>query len=227
MKISIIVPVFNEKEYIEKVIDAIYKKKKEFDLEIIVSDDGSTDGTLEIIKKNNKVDKWITKKNEGKGSAIINALNIVTGEIILIQDADLEYSPDDYKLLIDPFIYDGADVVYGSRFVGSSKKRVLYYKNRLANFFLTHLSNFLTNLNFSDIECGFKVFRTELLKKLELKEKSFGFEVEATMKISKLKVKIFEVGVGYSGRTIEEGKKIRFLDGIIAVYLIFKFYFLK
>jgi glycosyltransferase involved in cell wall biosynthesis len=227
MKISIIIPAFNEKEYIEKVIDAVYKKKKEFNLEIIVSDDGSTDGTLEIIKKNKKIDKWITKKNEGKGSAIINALNIATGEIILIQDADLEYSPEDYKLLIDPFIYDSADVVYGSRFVGSSKKRVLYYKNRLANFFITHLSNFFTNLNFSDIECGFKVFKKEIIKKLQLKEKSFGFEVETTMKISKLKIKIFEVGVGYCGRTIEEGKKIGFLDGVIAIYLIFKFYFFK
>jgi glycosyltransferase involved in cell wall biosynthesis len=202
-------------------------KKKEFNLEIIVSDDGSTDGTLEIIKKNKKIDKWITKKNEGKGSAIINALNIATGEIILIQDADLEYSPEDYKLLIDPFIYDSADVVYGYRFVGSSKKRVLYYKNRLANFFITHLSNFFTNLNFSDIECGFKVFKKEIIKKLQLKEKSFGFEVETTMKISKLKIKIFEVGVSYCGRTIEEGKKIGFLDGVIAIYLIFKFYFFK
>lgn len=124
MKISIIIPVFNEVNYIGKVIDKVFEKKKEFDLEIIISDDGSTDGTLDLIKNNNKIDKFITKKNEGKGSAIIHALNYVTGDLVLIQDADFEYSPDDYKLLIDPFVKDSADVVYGSRFQGSSKKEL-------------------------------------------------------------------------------------------------------
>ena len=227
MKISVIIPVFNEVNYIKKVIDNVYAKKKEFDLEIIVSDDGSTDGTLDLIKNNNKIDKFITKKNEGKGSAIINALKYVTGDLVLIQDADFEYSPDDYKLLIDPFIKDNADVVYGSRFQGSSKKRIIYYKNRLANFFLTHLSNLFTNLNFSDVECGFKVFKTEVLKKINLQEKSFGFEIETTMKISKLNLRIFEVGVSYLGRTKEEGKKIGFKDGIQAIYLIFKYAIVK
>ena len=227
MKISIIIPVFNEVNYIGTVIDKVYEKKKEFDLEIIVSDDGSTDGTLDLIKNNNKIDKFITKKNEGKGSAIIHALKYVTGDLVLIQDADFEYSPNDYKLLIDPFTKDNADVVYGSRFQGSSKKRIIYYRNRLANFFLTHLSNLFTNLNFSDVECGFKVFKTEVLKKINLQEKSFGFEIETTMKISKLNLRIFEVGVSYLGRTKEEGKKIGFKDGIQAIYLIFKYAIVK
>ena len=227
MKISIIIPVFNEVNYIGTVIDKVCEKKKEFDLEIIVSDDGSTDGTLDLIKNNSKIDKFITKKNEGKGSAIIHALNYVTGDLVLIQDADFEYSPDDYKLLIDPFIKDNADVVYGSRFQGSSKKRIIYYRNRLANFFLTHLSNLFTNLNFSDVECGFKVFKTEVLKKINLQEKSFGFEIETTMKISKINLRIFEVGVSYLGRTKEEGKKIGLKDGIQAIYLIFKYAIVK
>ena len=227
MKISILVPCYNEKDYILEVLKNINKQKDFFNLEIIISDDCSNDGTLQILENNKSLfDKIITsKKNLGKGHAIKNAINFITGDVVIIQDADLEYSPNDYEKIIEPFLNNNADVVYGSRFQGSSKKRIIYFKNKVANVVITFICNLMTNLNFSDVETGFKVFKVDLLKKINLKENTFSFEIEVTMKISKFKVKIYEVGISYNGRTVEEGKKIKFIDGLKAIYSIFKYKF--
>ena len=227
IKISIIIPCYNEEKYISTVLTNINKQKKLFNLEIIVVDDGSKDKTKEILKKYEKIiDKIITKKkNEGKGSAIKHGLNYVTGKYTLIQDADLEYSPSDYSKIFYPLFKFNADAVYGSRFISNEARRIIYFKNELANKFLTYVSNIVSGLNLSDIEVGYKVFRTSILKSLNLKEKSFGFEIESTMKLAKNKYKIFEVGISYNGRTYAEGKKIRTIDGILALFYILKYRF--
>jgi glycosyltransferase involved in cell wall biosynthesis len=223
MKTSIIVPVYNEENSIIKILNKINLQKKNIDLEIIISDDNSTDSTKKLLLENrNLYDKiYFANENRGKGSAIINVLNIVEGDYILIQDADLEYDPIDYIKLLDPIYKDKADVVYGSRFQGSGAKRVLYFTHRVANFFLTFFVNVLTNINFSDVETGYKVIKTSLFKDLNIKEKSFAIEIELTMKLSKKKIRFYEVGISYYGRTYEEGKKIKFIDGLIALYKIF------
>ena len=164
-------------------------------------------------------------RNEGKGSAVIEGIKKSTGEYLLVQDADLEYSPNDYAKLFEP-IENGADAVYGSRFKGSEPKRVFYFFNRVANFLITFLINFLTNINFSDVETGYKLIKTDLIKKINLQEKTFAFEVELTIKLSKLNIKFYEVGINYNGRTYEEGKKIQIKDGFIAVYKILYYFFL-
>ncbi len=227
MKITILIPVFNEKNYILKVLERVNFQKKNYDLEIIVVDDHSTDGTVEILKNHSHLyDQIFCKnKNEGKGSAIIKGIEFATGKYTLVQDADLEYSPDDYSQLFKPIDND-ADAVYGSRFKGSEPKRIIYFFNRVANFLITFLVNCLTNINFSDVETGYKLVKTELLKKINLKEKTFAFEVELTMKLSKLNIKFYEVGINYDGRKYEEGKKIQLKDGFIAIYKIF-YYFIK
>ena len=229
MKITILIPCYNEKKYILTVLENVNRQKKNYNLEIIVSDDCSDDGTLEILRENKKYyDRLLEgEKNLGKGAAIKRGLNHLNSDVTIIQDADLEYNPRDYEKLIKPFYEAKADVVYGSRFQGSSLKRVLYFRNRLANAAITFISNFFTNLNFTDIECGYKAFSTKILKNLNLQENSFTFEVETTMKIAKLNLKIFEVGISYEGRTTEEGKKIRFLDGVKAIMSIFKYKFLN
>ena len=228
MKISIIIPVYNEKDYILEILKRVNQQKKEFDLEIIVSDDSSNDGTADILRQNKELyDKIIfNRKNKGKGSAIINALELVSGDYILIQDADLEYSPSDYGKMFYPAIKMNADAVYGTRFKGSEAKRILYFKNRLANFVLSLFVSILTNINFSDIETGYKLVKSELLKNIDLKENSFAIEVEITMKLAKKKIRFYEVGIGYNGRTYEEGKKISIKDGFIALYkiLYYKFF---
>ena len=157
----------------------------------------------------------------------LDFLDPIDREIILFQDADLEYDPQDYKKLISPFISNNADVVYGSRFQGSSAHRLIYFTHRIANAILTIFVNFLTNINFSDVETGYKVFRKSFLNKIKLEEKSFGIEIEITMKLAKLKPKIFEVGISYNGRTYAEGKKIGFKDGIVAMFLIIKYFFIS
>ncbi len=227
MKISIIIPVFNEKNYILEILKKVNFQKKKFDLEIIISDDCSNDGTKEILDNNKDLyDKIIiSDKNQGKGGAIINALDLVAGDYVLIQDADLEYDPEDYQKLIDPAINQDADVVYGTRFKGSEAKRILYFKNRLANFILSLLVSILTNINFSDIETGYKLIKTKLVKKINLKEKSFAIEVELTMKLAKMNLRFYEVGISYNGRTYEEGKKISIKDGFIALQKIFFYKF--
>ena len=229
IKISIIIPCYNEEKYISTVLTNINKQRKLFNLEIIVVDDGSKDKTKKILKKYKKIiNKMIIKKeNEGKGSAIRQGLNYATGKYTLIQDADLEYSPLDYTKIFYPLFKYNADAVYGSRFISNEARRIIYFKNELANKFLTYISNIVSGLNLSDIEVGYKVFKTSILRSLNLKEKSFGFEIEATMKLAKNNYKIFEVGISYNGRTYAEGKKIRTIDGILALFYIFKYRFLN
>ena len=227
MKISILIPTYNEESCILRTLKKVNDQKKKLNLEIVICDDGSTDQTISLLSNNKYLfDKLITNKNnQGKGAALKNGLNNCSGEIVIIQDADLEYNPDEFSDLIDPFLKNKADVVYGSRFLGNKTKRVLYYKNRIANFFLTLFVNLLTNLNFTDVETGYKAFRKDILKDIVLKENSFTFEIEFTMKIAKLKKRIYEVGISYDGRTVEEGKKIKLKDGFLALYCIFKYRF--
>ncbi len=223
MKISVIIPCYNERSTIEEVVNKIINQKKNFDIEIIIVDDASVDGTREILNQKLKDTADIilfNDRNEGKGFTVSKGITAATGEIILIQDADLEYDPSEYSKLINPIINNKADVVYGSRFLGGDEKRILFFWHYVANKFLTILSNMLTNLNLTDMETGFKVFKKELIKKIELKEKRFGFEPEITAKISKLKPRIYEVGISYFGRTYDEGKKITWRDGFSAIRCI-------
>ena len=228
MKISVIIPCFNEEKTIIEILKRVNRQKEKLELEVIVSDDGSNDNTIDILEKNkNLYDKLIkNKKNQGKGAALIKGIEIASGELILLQDADLEYNPNDYNKLISPFLNNNADVVYGSRFQGSAAHRLIYFSHRVANMLITMLVCILTNINFSDVETGYKVFKKSLIKKITLNENSFGIEIELTMKFSKMKAKIFEVGVSYNGRTYQEGKKITLKDGFIAIFLIFKYFFI-
>ena len=167
------------------------------------------------------------KENKGKGSAIKNAMKFITGDYVIIQDADLEYNPEDYVKLIDPINKFSAEVVFGSRFKGSEAKRILYFKNRVANFVLSFIVSFVTNINFSDVETGYKVIKSDIFKELNLTENSFEIEIEITMKLEKKKLKFYEVGISYNGRTFEEGKKIKTIDGLIALYKIFYYKLIK
>ena len=225
MKISIIIPTYNEERYILQTLQEVNDQRSKFDLEIVISDDASTDQTMSLLHNNkNLYDKLINnKRNQGKGSALRNGFINCSGDIIIIQDADLEYNPEEFSDLIEPFLKTDADIVYGSRFLGNKTKRILYFKNRVANYFLTLLVNIFTNLNFTDVETGYKAFKKEILKEIQLKENSFTFEIEFTMKIAKLKKKIYEVGISYNGRTVEEGKKIKLKDGFLALYCIIKY----
>ena len=228
MKISIIIPCYNEINTIEKIIDKILLQEK-FDKEIIVIDDYSTDGTTNLLENiKNKYDRLIiNSKNYGKGYSIKKGISIATGDVILIQDADLEYDPSDYEKLIRPIIQDNADVVFGSRFVGAGEKRVLFFWHSLGNKLLTLLSNMFTNLNLTDMESGYKVFRSDVIKNINLNENRFGFEPEITAKISKEKLRIYEVGIKYYGRRYSDGKKITWKDGISAIKCIIKYNLFK
>jgi glycosyltransferase involved in cell wall biosynthesis len=221
--LSIVVPAYNEKDTLEAAVDAIaatpYKK------EIIVVDDGSTDGTREIIENFRRADikPVFHERNFGKGRAIQTGLSKATGEIILIQDADLEYDPAEYPVLLAPILSGKADVVYGSRFAGHGAHRVLYFWHYLGNKFLTLLSNFFTNLNLTDMESCYKVFKKDALTGIALKENRFGFEPEITAKIAKKRLRIYEVPISYYGRTYEEGKKINWRDGLWALWCIIRY----
>jgi glycosyltransferase involved in cell wall biosynthesis len=227
MKVSVIIPVFNEEKFVLQTLEEVNKQKKNFNLEIIIIDDCSTDNTLKIIENNsNLFDKFIkNEKNYGKGKSIILGIKEATGALILLQDCDLEYDPEEYAKLIEPFTKYDADVVLGSRFKGSGPKRIIYYTNHIANKFLTFLANILLNRNFSDIETGYKVINKKKLDLINLEQNRFGIEIELIMKLSKTNSKIYEVGIKYNGRTYEEGKKIKFIDGVVALYLIFYYFF--
>ena len=222
MLISVLIPCFNEKKTIEEIVTRI-NKLKNLDIEIIIIDDKSNDGTKEILQKkvNNNVSKIIyNDKNYGKGYCIRKGFDIAKGDIILIQDADLEYDPKEYFKLIKPITDGNADVVYGSRFIGGDERRILFFWHTIANKLLTLLSNIFTNLNLTDMETCYKVFKKEIVKKIQLKENGFGFDPEITAKISKLKPRIYEIGISYFGRTYEDGKKINFKDALIVLKCI-------
>ena len=222
MKLSIIIPVYNEIKTLEEILKRI-KNQTHIDKEIILIDDFSTDGSRELIKNKlkSKVQKIIfNEKNYGKGYSVRQGIEIAEGDIILIQDADLEYSPTDYDKLVNPILNNDADIVYGSRFIGSDEKRVLFFWHTLGNKFLTLLSNVFTNLNLTDMENCYKVFRSDIIKNIELKENRFGFEPEITAKISKKDFRIYEVGVKYYGRKYKDGKKITWKDGFSAIRCI-------
>lgn len=225
MKISIVIPCFNEANTIEYLVQAVLSVPLT-NREIIIVDDYSTDGTREILRT--KIDGLVDKiiyheSNQGKGAALRTGFSNVTGDVVIIQDADLEYNPQEYPELLKPILDGKADVVYGSRFQGGQAHRVIYFWHYKGNQFLTLLSNMFTNLNLTDMETCYKVFRIDILKKIKIQENRFGFEPEITAKIAQLGCRIYEVGISYSGRTYDEGKKISWKDGLKAIWCIFKY----
>lgn len=235
--LSIVIPVYNEERFIEKTLSVVcFSNSSNLEKEVIIVDDGSKDQTqasiektiqgLKLKYKNISFKTLFKKINEGKGAALKDGFKLSTGDIVLVQDADLEYNPEDYPVLLEPFLKNDADVVYGSRFISNRPHRVLYFWHYQINLFLTLFSNFFTNLNLTDMETGYKAFKGELIRTIanKLQSKRFGFEPEITAKIAKNKgLKIYEVGISYSGRTYAEGKKIGWRDGIEAIWEIIKF----
>ena len=225
MKLSIIIPCFNEIDTIRAIISAIKQAPIELK-EVIVVDDCSTDGTRELLKSEieTAIDQVIYhEKNQGKGAALRTGFKYATGDIVVVQDADLEYDPQELPLLMEAFLKGNADVVYGSRFIGHRPHRVVYFWHMVGNRILTLVSNMFTNLNFTDIETCYKMFRRDLIQSIEIEENRFGFEPEITAKLAKKKVRFYEVGISYYGRTYEQGKKITWKDGIRAFYAIIKY----
>ncbi len=224
MKISVIIPVFNEFKTLRQVVEQVVAVNMV--KEIIIVDDASTDGTRELLEKElkEKVDKVVYHPvNQGKGAALRTGFQHATGDVVIVQDADLEYDPNEYSLLLQPILDGKADVVYGSRFTGQGPHRVLFFWHYIGNKLLTVLSNMVTNLNLTDVETGFKLLKRDLLNKITLAEERFGFEIEITVKLSRLKCRIYEVGVSYWGRDYSEGKKITWKDGIRAIFCILKY----
>ena len=229
MKVSVVMAVYNEENYIEEIVRRVLASPVE--KEVIIVDDCSNDGTrarlTEIAREapEGTIRVLFQERNLGKGAALRTGFAAVTGDIVIIQDADLEYDPAEYPRLIAPILADKGDVVYGSRFVGSESHRVLYFWHYVANRFLTLLSNMFTNLNLTDMETGYKIFRRETLQQLRLREDRFGFEAEVTARVAALKCRVYEVGIAYFGRTYEEGKKIGWKDGLRTLWCILKYNF--
>jgi len=225
MKVSVIVACYNERATILQILRAV-RASPVPDLEIVVVDDGSTDGTRELIENEARGIADVVlyhETNQGKGATLRSGFGAASGGIVLVQDADLEYDPQEYPLLLEPILAGKADVVYGSRFVGGRAHRVVYFWHMVGNRFLTLLSNMLTNLNLTDMETCYKAFRREVLANIVIEEERFGFEPEITAKVAKSGCRIFEVGISYNGRTYEEGKKIGWRDGLRAIYAIIKY----
>ncbi len=235
-KLSILIPAYNEEDTILEILNVLRNLELGLQLEkeIVIVDDCSTDSTKALIdkfiKENSSLEIQFFQQNEnqGKGAALHKAIDMCTGEIAVIQDADLEYDPEEYINLLRPIIKGKADVVYGSRFMGGYAHRILFFWHSIGNKFLTNLSNAFTNLNLTDMETCYKMFRTDVLKSLDLKEKRFGFEPEVTAKVSRIPgIRIYEVGISYYGRTYAEGKKINWKDGMRALWCVFKYGLLK
>ena len=224
IQLSVIVPCFNEintiKQVIKNIEDSPVNPK-----EIIIVDDFSTDGSREFLKgiKSDNIKTFFQNKNIGKGAALAKGISMASGEIIIIQDADLEYDPSEYPFIISPILNNKADVVYGSRFQGGQPHRVVYFWHRVGNGFLTLLNNIFTDLNLTDMETCYKAFRKDVIKNIKIDEKRFGFEPEITAKIAKKDYRIYEVGISYYGRTYKEGKKIGWRDGLQAIWCILKY----
>ena len=225
MKLSVVIPCYNEVKTLREIVAAV-RSSGYPDFEIIVVDDFSTDGSRDLLKGelSSEIDKVLFhEKNMGKGAALRTGFQAATGDLVIVQDADLEYDPREFPKLAAPILEGRADVVYGSRFAGGESHRVLYYWHSLGNAFLTTLSNMFTNINLTDMETCYKMFRREVIQSLDLKENRFGFEPEVTAKLARKGVRIYEVGISYSGRTYDEGKKIGWKDGVRAIYAILKY----
>ncbi|KZR62254.1 Undecaprenyl-phosphate mannosyltransferase [Prochlorococcus sp. MIT 1303] len=224
MMLSIIIPCYNESKTIISLIEAV-KKSPVKKREIIIVDDGSKDGTRDILGELNDPEVRVIfhAQNQGKGAALRTGFNEAKGDICIVQDADLEYDPQEFQIVIQPILDGKADVVFGSRFQGGRPHRVVYFWHRIGNGLLTLMSNFFTDLNLSDMETCYKAFRREVIQSINIKENRFGFEPEVTAKISKMNIRIYEVGISYYGRTYDEGKKIGWKDGIRAIYCILKY----